>query len=82
MSKKNTIKKTTSNITLEVEKRIIELHQKDKLGAQAISDKLSEEFDINFSRAPIGKRLTKLKSLAFGFLLFLWLQSIHVCSFQ
>ena len=59
MSKKNTIKKTTSNITLEVEKRIIELHQKDKLGAQAISDKLSEEFDINFSRAPIGKRLTK-----------------------
>ena len=61
MSKKNTIKKTTSNITLEVEKRIIELHQKDKLGAQAISDKLSEEFDINFSRAPIGKRLTKLK---------------------
>ena len=27
-----------------------------------ISDKLTEEFDNNFSRAPIGKRLTKLKN--------------------
>ena len=61
MSKKKDIKKTTSNITLGVEKRIIELHQKDKLGAQAIADKLSKEFTIKFSRAPIGKRLTKLK---------------------
>ena len=39
MSKKKEIKKTTSNITPRVEKRIIELHQKDKLGAQAIADK-------------------------------------------
>ena len=60
MIKKKEIKKTTSNITLGVE-RIIELHQKDKLGAQAIADKLSKEFTIKFSRAPIGKRLTKLK---------------------
>ncbi len=62
MSKKKEIKKTTSNITPGVEKRIIELHQKDKLGAQAIADKLSKEFNIKFSRAPIGKRLTKLKN--------------------
>ena len=61
MSKKKEIKKTTSNITPMVEKRIIELHQKNKLGAQAIADKLSKEFTIKFSRAPIGKRLTKLK---------------------
>ena len=61
MSKKKEIKKTTSNITPRVEKRIIELHQKNKLGAQAIADKLSEEFTIKFSRAPIGKRLTQLK---------------------
>ena len=33
MSKKKEIKKTTSNITPRVEKRIIELHQKNKLGA-------------------------------------------------
>lgn len=62
MNEKNKIKKTTSNITPKIEKRIIELHQKHKLGAQAISDKLTEEFDNNFSRAPIGKRLTKLKN--------------------
>ena len=61
MIKKKEIKKTTSNITPWVEKRIIELHQKDKLGAQAIAEKLSKEFTIKFSRAPIGKRLTKLK---------------------
>ena len=46
----------------EIEKRIIELHQKDKLGAQAIADKLTEEFGIKFSRAPIGKRITALKA--------------------
>ena len=61
MGKKKEIKKTTSNITPRVEKRIIELHQKNKLGAQAIADNLSKEFTIKFSRAPIGKRLTKLK---------------------
>tara|TARA_B100001057_G_scaffold443813_1_gene480251 strand:+ start:147 stop:671 length:525 start_codon:yes stop_codon:yes gene_type:complete len=44
----------------EIEKRIIELHQKDKLGAQAIADKLTEEFKIKFSRAPVGKRITAL----------------------
>ena len=63
MSEKDKTKKTTSNITPEVEKRIIELHQKDKLGAQSIADKLIEEFDNNFSRAPIGKRLTRLKKV-------------------
>ena len=45
----------------EIEKRIIELHQNEKLGAQAIADKLTEEFGIKFSRAPIGKRITALK---------------------
>ena len=44
----------------EIEKRIIELHQKDKLGAQAIAEKLTEEFNTKFSRAPIGKRITAL----------------------
>ena len=46
----------------EIEKRIIELHQINKLGAQAIADKLTEEFGIKFSRAPIGKRITALKA--------------------
>ena len=45
----------------EIEKRIIELHQINKLGAQAIADKLTQEFGIKFSRAPIGKRITALK---------------------
>lgn len=44
----------------EIEKRIIELHQKNKLGAQAIADKLTKEFDRKFSRSPIGKRITVL----------------------
>ena len=44
----------------EIEKRIIELHQKDKLGAQAIAEKLTVEFNTKFSRAPIGKRITAL----------------------
>jgi hypothetical protein len=46
----------------EIEKRIIELHQNEKLGAQAIADKLTQEFGIKFSRAPIGKRITALKA--------------------
>ena len=46
----------------KIEKRIIELHQINKLGAQAIADKLTEEFGIKFSRAPIGKRITALKA--------------------
>jgi len=46
----------------EIEKRIIQLHQVDKLGAQAIADKLTAEFGIKFSRAPIGKRITALKA--------------------
>ena len=45
---------------LEIEKKIIELHQKYKLGAQAIADKLTEEFNTKFSRAPVGKRITAL----------------------
>jgi hypothetical protein len=46
----------------EIENRIIELHQNDKMGAQAIADKLTEEFDGNFSRAPVGKRIKALKA--------------------
>lgn len=46
----------------EIEKRIIELANNNKLGAQAIADKLTEEFGINFSRSPIGKRITALKA--------------------
>ena len=38
-----------------IEKQIIKLHQVDKLGAQAIADK------IGLSRAPVGKRITALK---------------------
>ena len=39
----------------EIEEKIIKLHQVDKLGAQAIADKLG------LSRAPVGKRITALK---------------------
>ena len=39
----------------EIEKQIIKLHQVDKMGAQAIADKLG------LSRAPVGKRITALK---------------------
>ena len=63
-------KKASANVTgksnvrkpfaSEIEKRIIELYQKDKLGAQAIADKLTEEFKTKFSRAPVGKRITAL----------------------
>ena len=45
----------------KIENRIIELHQNDKMGAQAIADKLTEEFNDNFSRAPVGKRIKALK---------------------
>ena len=46
----------------EIENRIIELHQNDKMGAQAIADKLTKEFDGYFSRAPVGKRIKALKA--------------------
>ena len=39
----------------EIEEQIIKLHQVDKLGAQAIADKLG------LSRSPVGKRITALK---------------------
>jgi hypothetical protein len=45
----------------EIEKRIIELHQKDKLGAEAIAKKLRKEFDGVFGRSTVGKRITALK---------------------
>ena len=46
----------------EVLKRIIELHQKNKLGAEAIANILTEELGFKVSRAPVGKQLTKLKA--------------------
>ena len=45
----------------EIEKRIIELHQKDKLGAEAIAKKLREEFDGVFGRSSVGKRIAALR---------------------
>ena len=44
----------------DIENRIIELHQNDKMGAEAIADTLTEEFDGNFSRGPVGKRIKAL----------------------
>ena len=46
----------------EIEKRIIELANNDKLGAEAIADKLTKEFEGNFSRSPVGKRIKILKA--------------------
>jgi len=46
----------------EIENRIIELHQNDKMGAQAIADKLTKEFKNKFSRAPVGTRIKALKA--------------------
>jgi len=46
----------------EIEKRIIELANNDKLGAEAISKILTKEFKGNFSRSPVGKRITALKA--------------------
>jgi len=59
-------KKSTSNINSEIEKFIINAHQKYKLGADAISKKMALPLNegglnVKISRAPIGKRLTKLK---------------------
>ena len=45
-----------------IEKRIIELANNDKLGAEAISKILTKEFRGNFSRSPVGKRITALKA--------------------
>ena len=45
----------------EIEKRIIELANNDKLGAEAIADKLTEEFEDNFSTSPVGKRIAALR---------------------
>jgi hypothetical protein len=46
----------------EVLKRIIELHQKNKLGAEAIAKVLTEELGFQVTRSPVGKQLTKLKA--------------------
>ena len=45
-----------------IEKRIIQLANNDKLGAEAISKILTKEFRGNFSRSPVGKRITALKA--------------------
>ena len=45
----------------EIEARIIELHQNDKLGAEAIAKKLREEFDGVFGRSSVGKRIAALR---------------------
>jgi len=45
----------------EVLKRIIELHQKNKLGAEAIAKVLTGELGFQVSRAPVGKKITQLK---------------------
>ena len=54
-------------ITPEIEKIIIELYNgthpdylNKKLGAEAISDVLLDDYNITLSRAPIGKRIKKL----------------------
>ena len=52
---------TRKPYTSKIENRIIKLHQIDKMGAQAIANKLTEEFNENFSRAPVGKRIKALK---------------------
>ena len=44
----------------DIEKRIIELHQVDKMGAEAIAKKLTEE-GFQISRAPVGRVITRLK---------------------
>tara|TARA_B100001250_G_C19778774_1_gene780861 strand:- start:896 stop:1405 length:510 start_codon:yes stop_codon:yes gene_type:complete len=59
-------KKSTSNLSSEIEKFIINAHQKYKLGADAISKKMALTLNegglnVKISRAPIGKRLTKLR---------------------
>jgi len=56
-----------STITPEIEKFIIDLYNKEKIGAQAISDRLALPIkdgglNVKISRAPIGKKITKLKS--------------------
>ena len=47
-------------ITPEISAIIIDLYSNDKLGAQAISDILLEDYDIELSRAPVGKHIKKL----------------------
>ncbi len=46
----------------EVLKRIIELANNNKLGAEAIANVLTEELGFKVSRAPVGKQITKLKT--------------------
>ena len=58
-------KKSTSNINSEIEKFIINAHQKYKLGADAISKKMALPLNegglnVKISRAPIGKSFTKI----------------------
>ena len=45
----------------KIEKKIIKLANKDKLGAEAIANKLTEEFERNFSTSSVGKRITALR---------------------
>ena len=45
-----------------IEKRIIQLANNNKLGAEAISKILTQEFRGNFSGSPVGKRITALKA--------------------
>ena len=47
-------------ITPEISAIIIDLYSNDKLGAQAISDILLDDYNITLSRAPVGKHIKKL----------------------
>jgi glycine cleavage system H lipoate-binding protein len=49
-----------SKMTPEIERIIIDLYTNDKLGAQAISDILLEDYGITLTRAPVGKHIKKL----------------------
>ena len=44
----------------QIEKIIIDLYTNEKLGAQAISKRLKDDYGITLTRAPVGKRITKL----------------------
>ena len=49
-----------SKMTPEIERIIIDLYTNDKLGAQAISDILLDDYGITLTRAPVGKHIKKL----------------------
>ena len=44
----------------QIEKIIIDLYTNEKLGAQAISKRLKDDYGITLTRAPVGRRITKL----------------------